>query len=313
MASLPVIAVSVGDVAGIGPEVTLKALASARIPRCFRYLILGDVGVVEQTQRRWKLEARFELMQPTVSLPKIPWGRHNRAAARAAHEWIETGARLCMDGRCAALVTAPVNKEAMNLAGLSFRGSTELLARITGTKTFAMMMHSSRLKVALATNHLALRDVAKRLSANRIWDVARLTCETLGRLGVARPLIAVAGVNPHNGEGGAFGDEEKRVIAPAVAMARQRGLAVTGPIPGDTVFRRAYQGEFDAVIAMYHDQGLAPLKIVAFDEAVNLTMGLPIVRTSPDHGTAYDIAGKGIARPESMIAAINLAAKLTRT
>ena len=322
----PVIGISLGDVAGIGPEVTLKALASRNISREFVYLIIGDRTVLETTAKRLKIKRAMKTWQPGFplardgsvfvyqpnpsTLPRMPLGRLNVSSARAAYEWLGVGVRLCLRKECAALVTAPVNKEAINRAGINFQGATELLAQLTKTKTFAMMLASRALKVALATNHIALRDVGASLTSQRVRDVVRLTHNTLRRMGVAHPRIAVAGLNPHAGEGGLFGDEEKQKILPAVKAMRRARMTVTGPISGDAVFYRAYHGEFDAVVAMYHDQGLAPMKLVAFDEAVNLTMGLPIIRTSPDHGTAYDIAGKGIARPDSMIAAINLAAQL---
>ena len=316
MRSSPVIGISLGDVAGIGPEVTLKALTSGKIPRRFSYLIIGDEGVFVQTIRRLRRKLpsalRVEVVQPDdFSLTRVKPGRANLPAARAAHHWITVGAQMCLGGELDALVTAPVNKEAINAAGIKFRGATELLATLTGTRVFGMMLASPRLKVSLATNHTAIRDVSSSLSREQIGNIIRLTHDTLRRMGIRRPRIAVAALNPHGGEGGVFGDEEERLISPAIAAAARAGINVTGPVSGDAVFRQAYAGAFDGVVAMYHDQGLAPLKVVAFDEAVNLTMGLPIVRTSPDHGTAFDIAGQGIARPDSMIAAINLAAQLT--
>jgi 4-hydroxythreonine-4-phosphate dehydrogenase len=219
-------------------------------------------------------------------------------------------AERCLAGELAAMVTAPLSKGLLRDAGLAFPGQTELLADVTRTKRFAMMLAGGPLRVALATIHCPLREVADRLDARRIREVIELSHELCRRLGIRKPRIGVAGLNPHAGEGGLLGDEERRIIAPAVRRAVAKGICATGPVPADTLFHKAYQGGFDAVVAMYHDQGLAPLKMIAFDSGVNLTLGLPIIRTSPDHGTAYDIAGRNLARPDSFIAAANLAARL---
>jgi 4-hydroxythreonine-4-phosphate dehydrogenase len=210
----------------------------------------------------------------------------------------------------AALATAPITKELLHRAGYPFVGQTELLAHLSRTKRFAMMLAGGPLRVALVTTHAPLREVAKLITARKIIEVVELSHEICRRFGIKRPRIAVAGLNPHAGEGGLLGDEEGRIIAPAVKRAKRHGIVVSGPHSADTLFYRAAHGQFDAVVAMYHDQGLAPLKLIAFDNGVNLTLGLPFVRTSPDHGTAPDIAGKGIARPDGMIAAINMAARL---
>jgi len=268
MSHRPRIGITLGDVAGIGPEIVAKALASRRLDPRFDYEIIGD-----------------------------PYTRR-RADAKA---WVEQGARRCLRRELAALVTAPVTKELV----APFPGQTELLAHVAGTKKFAMMLVGGPLRVALVTIHEPLRRVPKLITARRVRNVIELTDDFCRRLGIRRPRIGVAGLNPHAGEGGLLGDEERRIIAPAVRRTR-----ATGPWPADTLFHRHYNGEFDAVVAMYHDQGLAPLKMIAFDTGVNLTLGLPFVRTSPDHGTAPDIAGKGIAKPDSLIAAINLAAQL---
>ena len=296
------IGITLGDPAGIGPEVVAKALASGHLDRRFDYEVIGAVA----TRRR----------------------------ADAA-DWVVAGARRCLRGDLAALVTAPITKELLQRAGYPFVGQTELLAHLARAKKFAMMLatptweprdralpswepRSDRgdragtpvLRVALVTTHAALRDVPRLVTAHKIIEVVELTQTICRRFGIARPRIAVCGLNPHAGEGGLLGDEERRVIAPAVRRCRQRRLCATGPLPADTVFYRAAHGEFDAVVAMYHDQGLAPFKLLAFDNGVNLTLGLPFIRTSPDHGTAPDIAGKNIARPDGMIAAINMAATL---
>jgi 4-hydroxythreonine-4-phosphate dehydrogenase len=267
-----VIGITLGDVAGIGPEVIAKALASGKLDKRFRYEVIGDPGTAIRE--------------------------------RAAH-WVVAGAQRCLRGELAALVTGPIAKELLHQAGYPFVGQTELLAHLSRTKKFAMMLCNDQLRVALVTTHAPIRDVPKLITGRKIVEVVELTRDFCHRLGVRQPRIAVTGLNPHAGEGGLLGTEERRIIAPAVKRAH-----AIGPVPADTVFYRAAHGEFDAVVAMYHDQGLAPFKLIAFDNGVNVTLGLPFVRTSPDHGTAPDIAGQGIARPDGMIAAINLAAKL---
>jgi len=237
------------------------------------------------------------------------------AAANAALAWLKHAGGLCLGGELDAMVTAPVNKAAIVRAGNSFVGQTEFLTHLAGASRTVMMLlgHDERgrwLRVALATVHIALRDVPQKLTTEKILLAIERAAEACKLLGLPRARIAVCGLNPHCGEGGEFGYEEPRVVVPAIAAAKQNGLDAVGPISGDTVFHHALQGEFDAVVAMYHDQGLAPLKTVAFDTGVNWTLGLPFIRTSPDHGTAYDIAGKGIANPSSMISAIRLAKQL---
>jgi 4-hydroxythreonine-4-phosphate dehydrogenase len=274
------IGITLGDPAGIGPEVVAKALASGKLERRFDYEVIGDPATTHRE--------------------------------RAAH-WVVAGAQRCLRGDLAALVTGPITKELLQRAGYPYVGQTELLAHLAQTKKFAMLLANESLRVALVTTHAAIRDVPRLITGRKIGEVVALTHEVCRRFGIRRPRLAVCGLNPHAGEGGLLGDEETRVIAPAVRRCRQRGYNVTGPVSADTIFYRATHGEFDAVVAMYHDQGLAPFKLLAFDNGVNLTLGLPFVRTSPDHGTAPDIAGKGVARPDGMIAAINLAAKLARS
>ena len=273
------IGITLGDVAGIGPEIVAKALASRKLNRKFDYEIIGD----PRTKRR----------------------------ADAAN-WVVQGAHRCLTGELSALVTAPISKQLLRDGGYHFEGHTELLAHIAHTKRFAMMLVGGPLRVALVTIHVSLAKVPRLLSTRRITEVIELSHDACKRFGIRRPKIGVAGLNPHAGEGGLLGHEERRIIAPAIKRAVRKLGGITGPWPADTLFHKAYNGEFDAVVAMYHDQGLAPLKMIAFDSGVNLTLGLPFVRTSPDHGTAFDIAGKGIANPDSMIAAINLAAELTQ-
>lgn len=268
MSSRRRIGITLGDVAGIGPEIVAKALASRQLDPRFNYEVIGNAD----TKR-----------------------------AGDAADWIIEGAHRCLAGELAALVTAPVSKKLV----APWPGQTELLAHTAKTKKFAMMLVGGPLRVALVTTHTPLHNVPKLITGRRIREVIELAEDFCRRIGIKRPRIGVAGLNPHAGEGGLLGTEEKRIIAPAIKRTR-----AFGPLPADTLFHKAYRGEFDAVVAMYHDQGLAPLKMIAFDTGVNLTLGLAFVRTSPDHGTAYDIAGKNIASPNSMIAAINLAARL---
>ncbi|NUN93661.1 MAG: 4-hydroxythreonine-4-phosphate dehydrogenase PdxA [Verrucomicrobiae bacterium] len=284
-----IIAITLGDPSGIGPEVVRKALRSGKLDRRFRYeVVLGS------------------------EIPRVAPGRPSRLGARFALRALEAGVAGCLDGRYAALVTGPVNKAALKAAGFRFPGQTEWLAARTGAKAFAMMLVGGRLRVALVTIHTPLRDVPRLLSRRKVRETIRLAHAALRRFGIRQPKIAVAALNPHGGAAGEEGIEERRIVAPAVRDARRRlGGEITGPHTPDAIFRDAWRGKVDAVVCMYHDQGLIPLKMVAFDQGVNLTLGLPIVRTSPDHGTAYALAGKNRADPGSLIAAIRLAAKLS--
>ena len=286
----PRIAITVGDPSGIGPEVAAKAAADPRV-----------LAVCEPILYAPSNGARFA---PGVL---------SAEAGRAAHDVIVRAVSDAMDGTVQAVATAPVNKEAFRLAGLEWTGHTDLLAHLTGAPRVAMMFYSDRLMVVLATVHIALAEVPASLTQERVQATIALTAEAVPRFTKVPPRIAVAGLNPHAGEHGLFGTEEDRVIAPAIAACRARGVDVSGPYPADTVFVRATRGEFDVVVACYHDQGLIPVKLLAFGQAVNVTLGLPIVRTSVDHGTAFDIAGKGVADPQSMIAAVLLAARLARS
>lgn len=284
-----IIAITPGDPSGIGPEVVRKALRSGKLDRRFRYeVVLGD------------------------EIPRVAPGRPSRLGARFALRALEAGVAGCLEQRYAALVTGPVNKAALKAAGFRFPGQTEWLAARTGAKAFAMMLVGGPLRVTLVTIHVPLREVPRLLTRHKVCEAIRLTRDGLRRLGIARPKIAVAALNPHGGAAGEEGVEERRILAPAVRAARRElGGEVTGPHSPDAIFRDAWRGKVDAVVCMYHDQGLIPLKTVAFDQGVNLTLGLPIVRTSPDHGTAYALAGKNRADPGSLIAAIRLAARLS--
>ncbi len=283
----PRVAITAGDPAGIGPEVAALAAADSRVLAACEPVIYSPPD-----------SARFAL------------GVLSAEAGRAAYDIIVRAVDDARKGDVQAIATAPVNKEAFRLAGLPWSGHTDLLAHLTGAADVAMMFHSDALRVVLATVHIPLADVPRALTAASVEMTIALTARELPRFGIARPRIAVAGLNPHAGEHGLFGREEETAIGPAIEACRRRGIDVSGPFPADTIFVRALKREFDVVVACYHDQGLIPVKLVAFGQAVNVTLGLPIVRTSVDHGTAFDIAGKGKADPESMIAAVLLAAKL---
>jgi 4-hydroxythreonine-4-phosphate dehydrogenase len=285
--ALPKIALTVGDPAGIGPEIAEKAAADPTVR---------------------------EVCEPIVFAPPadqtIRPGQVSAAAGRAAYDTLVRAVDAARRGEVDAIATAPINKLAFAQAGLHWKGHTDLLAHLCGTDHVAMMFHSSQLKVVLATVHVPLADVPTLLTPELIDRTIALTNDAMSRFDIANPKLALAGLNPHAGEGGVIGEEDDRVLAPAVARARARGIEINGPIPGDTVFVRASRGEFDCVIACYHDQGLIPVKLLAFGTAVNVTIGLPIIRTSVDHGTAFDIAGKGVADAGSMIAAVRLAAQM---
>ena len=321
--------ISLGDVTGVGPEVTLKAIAAEAAKDDTRYLLIGDAANLNRVNQLTGLclplqpfstpaaAGKFFVLNPLAeALPAhLPLGAV--PAAHASVVWLAEGARRCLAGELDALVTAPVNKESIIRAGHKFVGQTEFLSELAQTTNTAMMLlgHDERgrwLRVALATIHIPLKTVADRLTPEKLQLAIELAAQSCRDLRLPRARIAVCGLNPHAGEGGEFGDEEIITIAPTVLAAQKRGFDVVGPLSGDTVFHYALQGDYDAVVAMYHDQGLAPLKAVAFDTGVNWTLGLPFIRTSPDHGTAYDIAGKGIANPSSMIAAIQLAKQLAR-
>lgn len=286
---LPRVALTAGDPAGIGPEIAVKAAADPRVRAVCDPIVYAPPG--SEAFRPGHLDAR---------------------AGRAAYDLIVRAVEDARAGVVDAIATAPVNKEAFRLAGLDWSGHTDLLAHLTGAPRVAMMFHSDVLRVVLATVHIPLAEVPRAITRQSMAATIRLVWNELPRFGYARPRIVVAGLNPHAGEHGLFGREEEETIAPAIADCRTEGVDVVGPLPGDTVFVRATRGEFDVVIACYHDQGLIPVKLLAFGQAVNVTLGLPIIRTSVDHGTAFDIAGQGIADAGSMVAAVRLAARLAR-
>lgn len=324
----PLLAITLGDPAGVGPEIILKALAQAEVYEQCRPLVIGDRRILEQATA-WV--GNPPLAYDVVASPAagqyapgvitlldlhnadpatIPVGKVSPAAGRAAVEYVFCACDLAMSGEVDAVVTAPLNKEAMNLAGFNFAGHTELLTERTGATKVSMLLTGPKLRVVHVSTHVSLQEAIRRVTKKRVEEVIDLAYHSCVALGIAEPRIAVAGLNPHASEGGLFGDEEAREVVPAVQSARARGLKVSDPLPGDTVFLRAVKGEFDIVVAMYHDQGHIPMKLLAFDSGVNVSIGLPIIRTSVDHGTAFDIAGTGKAREESMLAAMDVAVKM---
>jgi len=287
MSALPRIALTAGDPAGIGPEIVAKAASDATVRAVCEPIIF----------------------EPTVDASVRP-GKVSAAAGRSAYDTIVRAVDAARRGDVDAIATAPVNKLAFAEAGLPWKGHTDLLAHLCGDVPVAMMFHSPQLKVVLVTVHVPLRDVPSLITADLLDRTITLTVAAMQTFGMPSARLAVAGLNPHAGESGVIGREDDEVLAPAVQRAQQRGVTIAGPIPGDTVFVRAVRGEFDCVVACYHDQGLIPVKLLGFGQAVNVTIGLPIIRTSVDHGTAFDIAGQDKADPGSMIAAVTLAAQM---
>jgi len=305
-----------GDPAGVGPEVALRACSSRGAERSARFVLVGDEGVFVETARRLRLtNAKRRAIEEVGSLAAADRkpGKPTAAGAEAAYRSILRAVELVQRGEADAIVTAPVNKHAIQSLGYDFPGHTETIAGLAGDAEVRMMLAGSTLRVVLATTHIRLRDVPDAVTAERVARTAEIAARALRRdFGLRRPRLALAGLNPHAGEQGSFGDEEIRVLGPAIELAKRRGIVLDGPHPPDTVFFRARSGDFDAVIALYHDQGLAPFKLVHFHDGVNVTLGLPFPRTSPDHGTAYDIAGRGKADASSMAAAIGMATAMAR-
>jgi 4-hydroxythreonine-4-phosphate dehydrogenase len=323
------VGISLGDITGIGPEVTLKALASETPADETRYLLIGDAEHTRALNRKLGLSLALEtfgdqdasgrvfIFNPLQDPLPTDLLEGSPGAARAAVAWLKEGAERCLRHELDALVTAPVNKESIVRAGMAFVGQTEFLSQMAGTERTAMMLlgHDDRgrwLRVALATTHVPLKLVSDHLTRSKINLAITLAAQACRDLGLPRARVAVCGLNPHAGEGGQMGTEEQTTIGPAVLEAQRKQIDVVGPLSADALFYHAYKGQYDAVVAMYHDQGLVPLKMIGFDTGVNWTLGLPFVRTSPDHGTAYDIAGQAKANPSSMIAAIRLAKQLVK-
>ncbi|TAN41520.1 MAG: 4-hydroxythreonine-4-phosphate dehydrogenase PdxA [Nitrospirae bacterium] len=306
------IAITLGDPAGIGAEVVLKSLLSEEVCGICKPVLVGDTAL---------LNTAAKLL--SVSLDKFPIeivetgainseiflkNKPSAEGGKAAVSYIKKAVELALSNKADAIVTAPITKESLKMAGYSWPGHTEMLAELTNTKDYAMMLCGGPLNVVLVTIHTAIKNVPLLITKDSVLKTIMLAQKACGMMGIKEPKIAVAGLNPHAGESGMFGDEEQNAIIPAVEEAQKQGVPVSGPYPPDTLFHKAYKKEFDIVVCMYHDQGLIPLKMIAFDRGVNVTVGLPFVRTSPDHGTAYDIAWKGIASPSSMIEAIKKAA-----
>jgi 4-phospho-D-threonate 3-dehydrogenase / 4-phospho-D-erythronate 3-dehydrogenase len=325
----PLVAITMGDPAGIGAEVSLKALLEPTIYGMCRPLVVGTLAVLEQTRDMLHSPQHLQLVQEpdqgqyrpgTVDVIDLsathpgpfPLGVVAKENGAAAVAYVEKAIALALAGEVDAIATAPLNKEAMRAAGFHYDGHTELLAVKTGTTVYTMMLASGDFRVFHVSTHVSLRGAIERAKKTRVLQVVELAYREIQRMGVAAPRLAVAGLNPHAGEHGLFGDEEIREIGPAVEEARARGWNVTGPISPDTVFARAKGGDFDGVVAMYHDQGHIPFKMTEFDLGVNVTVGLPIIRTSVDHGTAYDIAGKGVADAKNMMQAVALAADMAQ-
>ena len=325
----PLVGITMGDPAGIGPEIIAKAWTHPEVHAWCRPVAIGDARILRRAVAACRLKLDLcaladsshadpaprcldVLDVPTIAPAQAVPGRLSRACGRAAVRTVLAAIDHAMAGRLDAVVTAPLNKEAMRLARYRFDGHTEIFGQRTGARQVAMMLVVGRMRVIHVSTHTALRVACRKVSQRRVLGTIRLAHAALRQFGVRAPRVAVAGLNPHAGEHGLFGREEIREIMPAISAARQEGINALGPFPPDTVFYRAHQGEFDCVVAMYHDQGHIPMKLLGFDRGVNVTVGLPIVRTSVDHGTAFDIAGKGIASETSLVEAIRVAARLAR-
>jgi 4-hydroxythreonine-4-phosphate dehydrogenase len=321
--------ITMGCPAGIGPEIIIKAYSNN--PEWLsspRFVVLGDINILERAASAVRVAIQLKNWTPgealssgavnvypltETSLEDVPWGKPTPLTGAASYEYVTKGIRLCMGGELSGLVTAPISKYGLKLADIQYPGHTEILADMTGSHDYAMMLAGDRLRVVLVTIHCPLREVPYVITAEKILQKISITNLSLQRdFGIKKPRIAVAGINPHAGESGLFGHEEEQVVAPAVDSAKSKGIDASGPYPPDTVFYYAARGRFDAVVCQYHDQGLIPLKLLHFRDGVNLTLGLPMVRTSVDHGTAYDIAGTGKADPSSLAAAVDLAERIVR-
>lgn len=329
MPNLPLVVITMGDPCGIGPEIIIKALQIPGIATICVPLVIGDRLALERALLVCNSTLKIQEITTVEDVRHVPeqhipllalshmteadivYGAPSIAAGDAVYRYICHAARLCLDGQVAAMVTAPISKEAMHLAGHDYPGHTELLAELCGTDNFVMMLAGDLLRVSLVTIHEALADVPRLITFEQVLKTIRITSEGVARLtGKRSPKLAVLALNPHCGEAGKFGTQEAEIIEPAIQAARQEGLHVEGPLSADTLFHFARQGGYDGVVAMYHDQGLIPLKMLHFDDGVNITLGLPIIRTSVDHGTAYNLAGTGKASEKSLLAALRMAAEM---
>lgn len=324
---MPRIGITMGDPAGIGPEVVLKAVAEEEVRRACIPVIIGDAPLLAHTARTLDLQSGYDIVRADEPFPEhsepviyhlgnihgfIEPGIESGAAGKAAGGYIEAAVELCAAGSIDAVATAPINKRALFLGGYSFPGHTEFFAHLTGAEEYAMAFVAGNLRIVLISTHVPLAEAIRLVERDRVLEIINLTHRELQRWGIERPRLAVAALNPHGAEGGLFGVEEASEIMPAIDAGRRDDINVQGPYSADTVFLRASRGEFDAVVACYHDQAMIPVKCLSFGEAVNVTLGLPFIRTSVDHGTAFDIAGKGLAEHSSMVAAIKLAAELSQ-
>ena len=327
---LPIVGITMGDPTGIGPEIIAKALSMEEPFQVCRPIVFGDLEVLSRAIQIQNLSATIEVVEKIpegryvpgkifllpvsrLDISSIRFGKPDKACGEAMVRYVEEAVKWVRKGALDAITTCPINKQAMNVAGYSFPGHTELLAHLSGSSPVAMMFLGSKWKIALVTTHLPLKDVSGSITASRILSILRLTDEGMKKyFGISHPKLAVLGLNPHCGEEGLLGEEEKKEIVPAIAEARSFGMDVQGPFPADSFFNLSGTYSFDAVISMYHDQGLIPIKMIDFKGAVNFTLGLPFIRTSVDHGTAYDLAGKGLADPSNLIKAIHTAANLSK-
>ena len=334
----PLVAITMGDPAGVGPEIAVKALADHRVHEVCRPLLVGSTEVFAEAARivgcaarvvpfidaataHWGAQSVHVAESAAAPLAELPRGAVSAAAGAAGYHAIARAVQLALAGIADATVTGPIHKEALNLAGYRFAGQTEIYAHLTGTRDYAMLLMAGALRVVHVSTHVSLREACERVTRQRVETVIRLAHEAGRRLGIAAPLIGVAGLNPHAGDGGLFGSEERTQIVPAIEAARRAGMMVEGPLPADTLFPKANGGYYDLVVAMYHDQGHIPLKVVGFTwdngagawsavDGVNVTLGIPVIRVSVDHGTAFDVAGTGLASEDSMIQAILCAARM---
>jgi len=321
------LAITMGDPGGVGPEIILKALNSSETKNYCAPIVIGDAFVIEEALNLLKLNLQLRLIKsPEESRPtsrdrfielidiginkKFKKNKPTSEGGRACVSYIKKAVEFSLKKQVDGIVTAPISKEALKMAGLTWPGHTEMLADLTRTRDYAMMLIGGPLRVILVTIHTALKNVPDLVTRSRVLKTIRLAKKACDMLKIKNPRIAVAGLNPHAGEAGIFGDEEGKKIIPAIREAMKEGIPISGLYPADTIFYKAYKDEVDVIVCMYHDQGLIPLKMIAFDKGVNVTIGLPFIRTSPDHGTAYDIAWKGMANPSSMIEAIKVAARL---
>jgi 4-hydroxythreonine-4-phosphate dehydrogenase len=319
----PLLAITMGDPSGVGPEIIALALEEETFTN--NCLVVGDIVRLKAGARKAGSSTRYKVVDhpckagddgivPVLNVglanPGIPFGQLSAESGECAYRCVVKAIDLAMERTVDAIVTAPINKESLQLAGYMYPGHTELLAERTGADDTVMMLAAGAMRVLHVTTHIPLSQVPGAISTERILRVLQLGDEALKKMGIKSPLFAVAGLNPHAGEGSIFGDEEERIIAPAIELALGKGIRVEGPVPPDVVFLKMHRGKYHAIVAMYHDQGHIPLKLLAFESGVNVSLGLPIIRTSVDHGTAFDIAGKGLADPGSLIEALRLAASM---